>query len=360
MDFRNELNEYIVTLISRSASDLHLVVNSKPLFRADREIIPFIQKEVLTETDTEGFLAILLGKPVDTARELLKEKKHILFSFSHTVKDGVTVNFRGTAYLERKRIAIALRLVPLSERTIVDLNLPTILESVTKEPQGLFLVVGPAGNGKSTTMAAMINQINKTSRQHILTIEDPVEFVFKNNEAVITQREIPRDALTFRSALDSALRADADILMIGEMREVETMQAVMTAAEVGHLVFSTVHANSAAQTIDRIIDSFPVGQQQQIAIQLSAALLGVCSIRLLPRISGGLIPACEILLNTNAIANLIREKRTAGIETVIQTSREDGMVSLEQALANLVRGNEIDLRTAQRFSRDDRILSKYL
>ena len=307
-----------------------------------------------------AFLALILKMPVEQAQREIQDKKHLLFSYQHATIAEKVVNFRVTAYLEQGVVAIAMRLIEETERTIEELMLPPILKNVMQEPNGLFLVVGPAGNGKSTTLAAMINHCNNTHRKHILTIEDPIEFIFKDKKSVITQREVPFDTPTFRSGLDSALRADADILMIGEMREMATMRTVMTAAEVGHLALSTIHASYAHGVVHRIVDSFPPDQQQQIAYQLAGSLLGICSIHLLPRASGGLIPACEMLFNTPATANLIREGRVASLRSVIETGREEGMISLERALADLVRRNEIVLETARLYAPDEQVLMKHL
>ena len=360
MEYRAEFYDYIEVLVSRSASDLHCIVGSKPMFRVYRELMPFIQKAELTEKDIEAFLNLIVKDLVGNPVAYVKENKHLLFSYQHETKTGKKLNFRCVAYLESGNLALAMRLIPLVEKTLEELNLPPILSSIMNRPQGLFLVVGPAGNGKSTALASMIQDCNVSQNKHILTIEDPIEFIFENKRSIISQREIPRDAVDFRSALDTALRADADVLMIGEMREVETMKVMMTAAEVGHLALSTVHANSAASTVDRIIDSFPPLQQQQVVNQFASSLLGVCSIRLLPRISGGLIPACEILLNTTAVSNIIRERRNSGLNSVIQTSSADGMMSLEQSLANLVKKGEIALEVAQNYAPDRVLLSRYL
>ena len=360
MEYTKELQDYVDTVVLRDGSDIHLIVGSKPLFRVHRELVPFIQKETITEEDTLGFFRIISRSYGDGAGDLLKERKHLMFSYTHVTSDDQSVNFRVTVYVEMGRIAIAMRLIKSVVRTVEDLHLPSVLKSVMGETNGLFLMVGATANGKSTALAAMISHCNNTMRKHILTIEDPIEFIFPNKKSVITQREVPRDVPTFRSALDSALRSDADILMIGEMRETETMKAVMTAAEVGHLTLSTVHANSAFDAVDRIVDSFPPLQQKQIGQQLASSLLGVCSIRLLPRISGGLIPACEILINNDAIANLIREGRSESIKTVIQTGREEGMMSLERSLAGLVKQNEVALEVAMLHASNEQALSRYL
>ena len=360
MEYSKELQDFIDTLLVRGGSDIHIVAGTKPLFRVQRELTPFIQKEVITETDTKEFFRIITGSHVENAEETLKKQKNLMFRYTHTTKNGKQVNLRVTAYTEMGNIAIAMRLIQEAERTPEELNLPAVLKEVMHEPNGLFLIVGATGNGKSTALAAMLTHCNNTLRKHVLTIEDPIEFVFKNRKSTITQQEIPWDAPSFRSALDTALRTDADILMIGEMREVETMKAVMTAAEVGHLALSTVHANSAYGAINRIVDSFPAGQQRQIAHQLAGSLLGVCAIRLLPRVSGGLIPACEILINNNAVANLIREGRIESIKSTIQTGKEEGMISLERYLADLVKRNEIALEVATLHASNEQALTRYL
>lgn len=362
MEYRKELFEYIETLVARNASDLHLISDAKPTFRVYRELNPFIQKEALIESDVESFLGLITenlnldSQPL----EYLKKNKKLLFSYKHKTSSEKILNFRCTAYLEGGRVAIAMRLIHLIEKSLEDLNLPPILGKVMESPQGLFLVTGPSGNGKSTALAAMINHLNNVAKKHILTIEDPIEYIFSNKKSIITQLEIPSDGNDFRSSVDLSLRTDSDVIMIGEMREVETIKAMMTAAEVGHLALSTVHSNSAYSTIDRIVDSFEAGKQKQIANQLSGSLLGVCSIRLLPRISGGLIPACEILLNNNAVSNLIREGRTAAILTAIQTGSDQGMISLEKSLADLVKKGEITLDVAHKNAPDKRLVERYL
>ena len=360
MEYAKELQDFIDTLMIRGGSDIHIITGTKPLFRVQRELTPFIQKEVITEEDTKEFFRIITGSHIENAEETLKKERNLMFRYTHTTKNNKQVNLRITVYIEMGNIAIAMRLIQESEQTLEELNLPSILKEVMHEPNGLFLIVGATGNGKSTALAAMLAHCNNTLRKHILTIEDPIEFVFKKRKSTITQQEIPWDAPSFRSALDTALRTDTDILMIGEMREIETMRAVMTAAEVGHLALSTVHANSAYGAVHRIIDSFPPEQQRQIAHQLAGSLLGVCSIRLLPRISGGLIPACEILINNDAVANLIREGRVESIKSTIQTGKEEGMISIEQYLADLVKRNEVALEVATLHASNEQTLARYL
>ncbi|MDO8569493.1 MAG: PilT/PilU family type 4a pilus ATPase, partial [bacterium] len=251
---------------------------------------------------------------------------------------------------------IAMRLVPNKIKSFEELNLPPILETFARRQQGFFLVVGPAGVGKSTTLATMIETINLERLEHIITIEDPVEYIFESKKAIINQREVKLDTPDFRAALQGVSRQDADIVMIGEMRDPETISTAVTAAETGHLILSTLHTNTASQTVDRIIDSFPADQQTQIRIQLAGSLLGIFSQRLLPRISGGLIPAFELLINNNAIANLIRDMRTHEINTVIETSSEEGMIDLNRCLAELVRKGEVTVSSAFQFSANPKTL----
>jgi len=240
------------------------------------------------------------------------------------------------------------------------LNLPPILETFARRQQGFFLVVGPVGVGKSTTMATMVEAINRERLEHIITIEDPIEFIFEPKKALVDQREVKLDTPDFHTALEGVFRQDADVVMIGEMRDPETISTAVTAAETGHLVLSTLHTNTAGQTVDRIIDSFPADQQTQIRIQLAGSLLGIFSQRLLPRISGGLIPAFELLINNNAVANLIREKRTHELNSVIETGSEEGMIDLNRSLAELVRKGEVTAENAFKFSANPRTLERMI
>ena len=243
-----------------------------------------------------------------------------------------------------------MRLIPPTIRTIEELNLPSIFHELAKATQGFILVTGPSSHGKSTTLAAIIDEINHQRPVHIITIEDPIEYVFTEDKAIIDQREVGTDTHSFSQALRSTFRQDPDVIMVGEMRDAETMATALTAAETGHLVLSTLHTNDASQTIHRIVDTFPPAQQPQIRAQLSSSLLAVISQRLVPRIKGGLIPACEILLNTPAVANLIRENKIHEIPMVIETSSELGMITLNKSLADLVRKREISMKNALAYS----------
>ena len=245
-------------------------------------------------------------------------------------------------------------------KSIEELNLPPVLKEFANREQGFFLVVGPVGQGKTTTLASLIETINEERAEHIITIEDPIEYLFTEKKSIIDQREVRIDTKDFHSALTSVFRQDVDVVMIGEMREPETISTAVTAAETGHLVFSTLHTNNAAQTIDRIIDSFPATQQDQIRLQLAGSLAGIFSQRLIPRVSGGLIPAYELLINNNAVSNLIREKRTHEINTVIETGSEDGMIDMNRSLAELVRRGEITVENAYTRSWNPKSLERLL
>jgi len=301
-------------------------------------LIPLVKKSALTATDMQGFLNEFL-----TAPNKIRFEKDKQVDFSYSLTDA---RFRGNAYYRQGMISIALRLIPKKILTIADLNLPPILETFTRNRQGFFLVVGPIGQGKTTTLAALIETINQTRSEHILTIEDPIEYLYESKKSIIDQREVLIDTPDFKDALVGALREDINVVLVGEMRDVDTMATAVSAAETGHLVFSTLHTNNAAQTINRIIDSFPPGQQDQIRVQLASSLTGIFSQRLIPRVSGGLIPAFELLINNNAVSNLIREKRIHEVNTVIETSSADGMIDMNRSLADLVRRGEITVENA--------------
>jgi twitching motility protein PilT len=353
MNTQDTLNTLVDIVNKEVASDLHLSEGRPPVIRVSGFLIPLLKIPAPTKEDMEGFLSILLS--VDNRKEF-NEKKEVNFAYSHKSKD----RFRGNAFQELGRVSIALRLVPQSIKTFAELNLPPILESFAMRQQGFFLVVGPAGQGKSTTLATMVEAINQQRLEHVITIEDPIEYIFEPKKSMIDQREIKTDTPDFHTALWGVFRQDADVVMIGEMREPDTVSAAVTAAETGHLILSTLHTNTASQTVNRIIDSFPADQQDQIRIQLSSSLLGIFSQRLVPRISGGLIPAYELLINNNAVANLIREKRTHEIDSVIETSSEEGMINLNRSLAALVRAGEITAENAMMFSNNPATLQRMI
>lgn len=338
MEYKKEIEQLVSTVIQEGASDLHLAENRTPFVRVSGVLIPLTKSAVLMKTDMRGFLAEFLN---EKAKKEFEEMKEVDFSYS--LADA---RFRGNAYLQQGNLSIALRLIPKSIRTLSELNLPPILETFTRKQQGFFLCVGPIGQGKSTTLASLIEIINQTRTEHIVTIEDPIEYVYESKKSIIDQREVGIDTKDFNSALISMFREDINVCLLGEMRDITTISTAVTAAETGHLVFSTLHTNNASQTINRIVDSFPPSQQDQIRLQLAGSMTGIFSQRLIPRVSGGLIPAYELLINNNAVANLIREKRIHEINTVIETSSKEGMIDLNRSLSELVRAGEISVESA--------------
>lgn len=343
MDYPSKLNELLLITARQSASDLHLAVGRKPTLRVDSILVPLEQEPILTKEDAEGLVSALL---TPEQKEKFLKLKQVDFSFNYEDK----ARFRVNVYLQRGFMAAALRLIPAQIRTIEELNLPPLLHDFAKLHQGFVLVVGPAGHGKSTTLAGACDEINHTRTEHIITIEDPIEYLFSQDRCIISQREVGQDAVSFHEALRAILRQDPDVIMIGEMRDPETIATAMTAAETGHLVFSTLHTNSASQTIDRIIDSFAPEQQGQVVSQLASTLVGIISQRLVPRIGGGRIPATEIMLTNPAIRNLIRERKIYQIDLVIETSVQEGMISLNRSLVQLIKRKEISLEAAESFS----------
>lgn len=353
MDYASLLKKYINVLVHEGASDLHLSTEAHPTVRVDGNLAPMLKEPVLKPEDTLGFVNVLL---TPEQKDLFLKNREVDFAYQST--DGT--RFRGNAFFARGAVGVELRLIRKDIRTVKDLNLPEVLETFARKTQGFFLVVGPVGQGKSTTLAALIELINIERTEHIVTIEDPIEYLYEPKRSLIDQREVRSDTADFATALQSAFRQDVDVILVGEMRGPETMAAAVTAAETGHLVFSTLHTNNAAQTIDRIIDTFPSGQQDQIRLQLAASLTGIFSQRLLPRISGGQIPAYELLISNKAVANLIRERRTHELNTVIETSSSEGMIDMNRSLAELVARGEISVETAYAHSLNPTILEKLL
>src|ERR1700733_6419581 len=352
-DYAATLKKYINVLAHEGGSDLHFSTGAHPTIRVSGQLAPMLKEPVLTPEDTLAFSKLLLTP--EQEKTFLAEKE---MDFAYESTEGV--RFRGNAFFERGAVSIALRLIPKVIRSVTELNLPDVLTSFARKSQGFFLVVGPVGQGKTTTLAALIDLVNTARTEHIVTIEDPIEYIFTPKQSLIDQREVKIDTKDFPTALVAAFRQDIDVLLVGEMRDPETMSAAVTAAETGHLVFSTMHTNDAAQTVDRIIDTFPGGQHDQIRLQLASSLAGIFSQRLVPRISGGLIPACELLINNKAVANLIREKRTHEIPIVIETGSTEGMIDMNRSLAELVARGEITVESAYQYSLNPNVLQKLL
>lgn len=345
MDSNNHLSNLLNETIEKGASDLHINVGLKPHLRIDGELVPIDKEEEIAAEAAEGLVSAILNPQ---QKEIFSREKEV--DFGYNFKD--TARFRVNIYHERGLLSAAFRLVPAKIKTIDELEMPLVLHDFAKLSQGFVLAVGPSGHGKSTTLAAIIDEINKTRKEHIITIEDPIEYLFAPEKSVISQREVGVDTPDFKRALKSILRQDPDVLMIGEMRDAESISAAMTAAETGHLVFSTLHTNSAAQTIDRIIDVFPPEKQGQAAAQLAATLVGIVSKRLVPKIGGGRVPACEVMLANSAIRSLIRDRKAHQIDTVIETNLKSGMLSLSRSLTQLVKEKKITKENAELYSLD--------
>lgn len=329
--------------VDHKASDLHLVVGTSPIVRVDGVLIPVPQEAVLTVASIEALLS-----PVFSAEQknLFLTNKELDFSFTL----GDSARFRVNTYYQKGSMAACFRYIPSKIPTIDELGLPDICHRFATLRQGFILVTGPTGHGKSTTLAAMLDEVNKTRGTHIVTVEDPIEYVYSPVKSIISQREVHGDTHSWDAALRSVLREDPDVVLVGEMRDFETISAALTIAETGHLVFATLHTNSASQTIDRIIDVFPENQQAQARLQLSANLEAVFSQRLIPKVSGGRAVAYEIMLATPAVKTAIRESKSHMLDNIIQTSSDYGMVSLESVLAKLVRQSLISMDQAESFA----------
>jgi twitching motility protein PilT len=333
------IEDLMTDLVKAGGSDLHLAAYQPPYGRFNGQLRPMLEEVVLTEEECNKLIFSLLNN---------SQRKHLEQNWELDCSYGLrgVARFRVNVYRQRGTYAACLRALGDSIPALANLGLPPVVEETSRKPKGLILVTGPTGSGKTTTLAALLNHINQTRAEHILTIEDPIEFTYKNEKSVIHQREVNEDTRSFANALRAALREDPDVILVGELRDLETIQLAISAAETGHLVFGTLHTSSAAQTVDRMVDVFPPGQQTQIRVQLSGSLLAVFSQTLCKRVRPlpgqfGRVMAQEIMINTPAIANLIREGKTAQIYSQIQTGAKEGMLTLERGLANLIQEEAI-------------------
>lgn len=350
---KQQIEELLLLLAQEHGSDLHLSPGVYPTVRVDGELISLTNRQILDPEIIENYATAMLGE--ERKAKFIKEKES---DFSYTI--GEKARFRVNIYFSKGSFAITCRYVPFEIRTVEDLHLPKIIKFFGQLSQGFVLIVGPNGHGKSTTMAALINLINKERVEKIVTIEDPIEYLFVSDKSIVDQRELYRDTNSFASALRAAFRENVNVIMVGELRDYETMSAAVSAAETGHLVFASLHTNNAAQTIERIIDSFPPAQQPQIVSQLANTISGVVSQRLIPGVRGGLVPAVEILIANAAVKNLIRENKTEQLNVIIDTSEEIGMISMNKSLAGLVKEGEISLEQAEFYSLNPKELKMLL
>jgi twitching motility protein PilT len=332
-------------VVRRKASDLHLQVGLPPMLRVDGSLIPVAGYNPLDEAAVETLLFAILDQD---QRQVLDKDKEFDFSFAF----GTLGRFRVNAYHERGNLAAALRLIPNEIKTIAELGVPQVVMNFANYPRGLVLVTGPTGSGKSTTLAALVDKLNSETSQHIITIEDPIEFTHKSKKSVVVQREVHYDTYSFSAALRSSLRQDPDVVLIGEMRDLETISAAITIAETGHLVLASLHTNSAAQSIDRMIDVFPPHQQSQIRAQLANILMAICSQRLVPSIGGGRVVAAEVLVANPAVRNIIREGKSHQLDAVIQTGADTGMQTMDRTLVSLVQNGVVTYDDARSFAVD--------
>lgn len=329
----------------QNASDLHLRVGRYPTFRIDGKLCPLEKDSLLTPEDTREMCDLILSPE---KKKILLDEGQVDFSYNFIDK----ARFRVNAFFQQGYVSVAFRLIRNENRTLQELSMPEILYDFTKASQGLLLFVGPVGHGKSTTLAALINHINHNQEKNIITIEDPIEYIFEQDRCIISQREVFQDSKSFPLALKAVFREDANVVMIGEMRDLDTISTALTAAETGHLILATLHTNDSAQTIDRIIDAFPAHQQNQIRLQLANVLLAVVSQRLVPRVDGGRIPAVEIMIKNHAVENLIRENKSYQLDNVIETNSGDGMITLDKSLSGLVKQGVVALDSALTYAKD--------
>src|SRR5919197_641772 len=333
----NSIDELLEHMVERNASDLHVTTGAPPVIRVRGEVQRLEGYDPLTPEDTQQLLYRILSSEQQKHFELNRQ-----LDFSHSIPG--LARFRVNVYFQRESVGAAFRLIPAELKTLEELGIPPSLHQLAEKPRGLVLVTGPTGSGKSTTLAALIDEINRNRSEHILTIEDPIEFLHRHKRCIVNQREIGPDATTFAEALRAALRQDPDVILVGEMRDLETISTALTAAETGHLVFGTLHTQSAPSTIDRIIDVFPPEQQEQVRIMIANSLQGVVTQTLLPTADGvGRIPALEVLLPDDAVRNLIRQGKVEQIYSVMQTNTSRGMQTMEQSLADLVQRRVVEL-----------------
>ena len=346
--------DVLLQVLDRRASDLHITAGAKPTVRVRGRLTALDEFPVLTPTDTREIVYSILG---NDQRQRLETDWQV--DLAYTIPNRA--RFRVNAYFQRSAIGAAFRLIPSEIVSIDKLGLPPIVHELTKKPRGFVLVTGPTGSGKSTSLASMIDEINESREEHIMTIEDPIEFLHSHKKCIVNQRELGSDAQSFGAALRSALRQDPDVILVGEMRDLETIQTALTAAETGHLVFATLHTQDTPQTIDRIIDVFPPHQQHQVRVQLSVALQGIVTQTLLPTADGsGRVVASEVLIPSPAVRNLIREGKTHQIYSVLQTSASAGMQTMDSSLASLVRTGKITRQLAEQRSTTPEELKRLL
>jgi twitching motility protein PilT len=329
----------------QNASDLHLNVGRYPTIRLDGKLAAVSGETLLTPQAIKDICDVLLS---DEYKKKLAGDGHVDFSYNFEGK----ARFRVNAFFQQGYLAVAFRLIPKQIRTLEELNIPDILYDFTKFSQGLFLIVGPVGHGKSTTLAALLNDINHNQEKNIITVEDPIEYVYEQDRSIISQREVYQDCKSFHTALKAVFREDANVVLIGELRDLDTISTAITAAETGHLILATLHTNDAPQTVDRIIDIFPAHQQNQIRLQLASVLLGVVSQRLIPKVDGGRVPCLEIMIKNHAVENLIRENKTYQLDNVIETGSAEGMITMDKYLADLVKRGIISLESAVSYAKD--------
>jgi twitching motility protein PilT len=345
MDEKPRIELLLEDVIKKKASDLHLQVGLPPMLRIDSALSAVTGTIPLTEETIEGLIFSILD---DEQKQILLKDKEYDFSFAF----GELGRFRVNAFHERGNLAAALRLIPNEIPSLEQLGLPAVVNKFAEYPRGLVLVTGPTGSGKSTSLAALISKINYEQSKHIITIEDPIEYTHTSKKSIIVQREVHYDTYSFSAALRSALREDPDVVLLGEMRDLETIASAITIAETGHLVFATLHTNSASQSIDRMIDVFPPHQQSQVRSQLANILMAICSQRLIPVIGGGRLAAAEILIANPAVRNIIREGKTHQLEAVIQTGAEFGMQSMDHTLVAMIKAGTITYDMAREYAVD--------